>query len=327
MRLARDWYAFLLDPTLPSAGPAPAPPPAASPRAQALAFFAVLLLLVLPDLLAQAAHRVLGLAWSELCTMLLPAVVAAAGSNLRVAPALGLTRPRPVTVALGALLGGAGFLAANGVMALWVIVLPARVMQLFPDVGRIFEGPPLTRAALVAVAGLLAPVCEEAAFRGWLQRTLLRAAGPAFAIGAAALLFAARHLDPVRFPALAMLGALFGWVAWRGGTLWPAIAAHAANNACAMALAMAASGGDPASARPTAGEALVPLAIGGAAVAGLAVAFGLATRGAAGPATVPARDPGDPSTRFRLHLVPGALVTAVGAGLAGLLALLIWAAL
>jgi membrane protease YdiL (CAAX protease family) len=310
------------------------PPPAAPPRTspgwtEALVFFAVLLLLVLPDLLAQASSRVLGLAWSELFTMLLPAVVAAAGSNLRPAPYLGFVRPRPLPIVLGALLGGAGFLAANGVMALWVTILPPRVLEWFPDVGRIFEGTPLSRAAVIAVAGLLAPVCEEAAFRGYLQRTLLRAASPVAAIAAASLLFAVRHLDPVRFPPLALLGALFGWLAWRGGSLWPAIAAHAANNAAAIATALVGHGaGSGPPPLPTAREALVPLLLGSAAVAGLALAFEVAAPPLPpGNAALPLRDPADPSTRFRPQLVPRALVAAATAGLAGLLALLVWSAL
>lgn len=306
------------------------PPPAAPPRTSpgwtgGLAFFAVLLVLLLPDLLAQASSRVLGLAWSELFTMLLPAVLAAAGSNLRPARYLGLDRLRPLPTALGALLGLAGFVAANGVMALWVMVLPRRVLEWFPDVGRIFEGPPLARAVVVAVAGLLAPLCEEAAFRGYLQRTLLRAAGPASAIAATAVLFALRHLDLVRFPALALLGALFGWLAWRGGSLWPAIAAHAANNAAAIATALFAGSGAAALPRPTLREAIAPLLVGGMAVAGLAAAFRAAAPRAQ-DADLPLQNPADPSTRFRLQLVPGALLLAVAAGLAGLLALLASAA-
>ncbi len=318
-----------MDPVLPPSEP-PLPPPPPDARtppgpAEALAFFAVLVLLVLPDLVAQASSRVLGLAWSELFTILLPAWVAAAGANLRPARYLGLDRARPLPVALGALLGGAGFLAANGVMALWVMVLPARILEWFPDVGRIFEGPPLARAVVVAIAGLLAPLCEEAAFRGYVQRSLLRALGPASAIAVTALLFAVRHLDPVRFPALALLGALFGWLAWRSGSLWPAIAAHAANNAAAIVTALVAGTGQAAPPRPALGEALVPLLVGGAAVAGLAAAFRAVTPAAAAEAaTLPLRDAADASTRFRIRLVPRALVAAALAGLLGLLLLQLW---
>jgi hypothetical protein len=175
---------------------------------------------------------------------------------------------------------------------------------------------------VVVVACLLAPLCEEAAFRGYLQRTLARAVGPAPAILLAALLFALRHLDPVRFPALVLLGALFGWLAWRTGSLWPAVAAHAANNACAVAVTLTvARGGAPP--RPALQEALFPLLLGGAALLGLGGVYHLATRAASGPGELRLRDPGDPSTRFRLHLVPDALAGSVAVGLLGLLALLV----
>ena len=311
----------------------PQPPPPGAPIrtspawTQGLAFFAVLLALVLPDLLAQASSRVLGLAWSEVFTMLLPAIVAAVGSNLRAGSYLGFQRPRPVSILLGALIGAAGFLAANGVMALWVIVLPRRVLEWFPDVGRIFEGPPLARTVVIGVAALLAPVCEEAAFRGYLQRTLLRALRPAPAIGLAALLFAVRHLDPVRFPALAVLGVVFGWLAWRGGSLWPAIAAHAANNVLAITLALVGGAGAAAFTRPTIEEALFPLLLGTAILAGLVWAFRSTAPDPAEAASLPRRDPADASTRFRVELVPGALVGAATAGLATLLALAVWSAL
>ncbi len=284
----------------------------------------MLVALVLPDLVAQGSNRTVGLAWSELFTMLLPAVAVTVGSNLRAGPYLGLGRPRPLPIALGALLGAAGFVAATGVMGLWALALPRRVLEWFPDIGRIFEGSPLSRAALAAVAALLAPLCEEVAFRGYLQRTLLRAVGPASAIALAAVLFAARHLDPVRFPALALLGALFGWLAWRGGSLWPAIAGHAANNAIAVAAALALGRASEA-ARPGLREALVPLLVGILLMAGLAAAFRAATPPPSQDEALPRRNPDDPSTRFRMRLVPGPLLALATAGLAALVTLVVFA--
>lgn len=304
-----------MEPTQPE-GPPPGPPPA-RPGA-ALAFFAVLFLLVLPDLLAQGSSRTLGLAWSELFTLLLPALVAAEGSNVRALRYLGLDRARPLTVLLGALLGAAAFLAASGVMTAWVTVLPARVLDAFPDVARIFEGSRPAQVVVVFVAAALAPLCEEAAFRGYLQRTLARSLGPAAAIGLTALLFGVRHLDLVRFPALVLLGAVFGWASWRSGSLWPAVAAHAANNALATAFALGVGGGDGA-AQPALADALAPLAAGGAALAVVVAAFRLATPDPPLPdEAVVLRDPTDPSTRFRLDRVPRVLTGAAAAGLAAL---------
>ncbi len=320
-----------MDPTLPAPPPqeraepppelpgGPAPGADAS-RKSALAFYAVLMLLVLPDLLAQGANQPLGLAWSELFTLLLPAVMAAAGANLRPAVYLGFTRPRPPQLLLGLALGVAGFVAANGVLALWVNVLPRRVLELVPDVGRIFDAPPLSRAAVTLAAVLLAPICEEAVFRGYLQRTLALRRTPAAAVTLAALLFALRHLDPVRFPALALLGGLFGWVAWRSGSIWPAVAAHLANNAAAAGAALLLpSAADPA-VLPTPAEALAPLAVGGVALALLASWFRRATPAPPPPeAALQRADPADPSVRFRLSRLPPRLLQLAGLGL-----LLLW---
>jgi len=317
-----------LEPTLPEGPPAGSPPPSppvpepARPGAAALGFFAVLLALVVPDLVAQGSSRVLGLAWSELFTLLLPAVVAAAGSNLRARRYLGLERTRALPVLAGALLGGAGFLLANGVMVAWVAILPRRVLDLFPDVARIFEGGIAVQLVVAFVAAGLAPLCEEAAFRGFLQRTLARAVGPGIAIGVTALLFALRHLDPVRFPALLLLGAIFGWAAWRSGSLWPAVAAHAANNALATALALSGAAADAAGELPALGDAAWPLLLGGAALVPLALWYRRLT-----PSPPPAedavalRDPATPSTRFRLDRVPASLMGVALAGLAALSAL------
>jgi hypothetical protein len=293
----------------------------------ALAFFVVLLLLVLPDLVAQGSSRLLGLAWSELFALLLPALVATAGCNLRAGRYLGLDRPRPLPVALGALLGGAGFLAANGVMVAWVAVLPRRVLDAFPDVARLFEGSLTLRVVVTLVAVVVAPFCEEAAFRGHLQRTLSRAVGPAAAIGLTALLFAVRHLDVVRFPALVLLGAVFGWAAWRSGSLWPAVAAHLTNNALASTLALGGAGAGNAEV-PTLAQAFWPLALGGAALALVASGYRLATPSPPAPAeAIALRDPLDPSTRFRPDRVPPGLAVAILVGLATLSALALTAPL
>jgi membrane protease YdiL (CAAX protease family) len=284
----------------------------------AFVYFAILFLLVLPDLVAQGSSRVFGLAWSELFTLLLPALIAAEGSNLRALHYLGLDRARALPILLGALLGAAGFLAANGVMIAWVAVLPARVLAAFPDVARIFEGSPLVQVVVVFVAAALAPLCEEVAFRGYLQRTLARSLGPAAAIGLTAVLFGVRHLDLVRFPALVLLGAVFGWAAWRSGSIWPAVAAHATNNALATALAIGGGGGGDA-ARPALADALAPLAAGGVALAILAAGLRLVTPAPPPPEeAIALRDPADPSTRFRLDRVPRVLTRAAAAGLAAL---------
>jgi uncharacterized protein len=313
-------------PAPPAAGALRAAPSPALPQKSGLLFFGALLLLFGPGLVAQALHPAGGLAWTELFVFLVPSLAAAAGSNLRPVPYLGLRRPRLALVVLGALVGGAGFLAANAVMALWMRVIPLRWVEIF-DVGKLFEVPLRDRIAIALVAAVVAPVCEEIAFRGYLQRSVVLRRGPAAGIAAAALLFATLHLDPVRFPALLLLGAVFGWISWRSGSTWPAIAAHAANNGIASAVVLSGVGADAGATLepPPVGAILPSLLVGGFALGLLLRAFRNATRAAPPPdAGVVLRDPADPSTRFALARVPLPLrvMVALGLGLLPGLALL-----
>jgi membrane protease YdiL (CAAX protease family) len=74
-----------------------------------------------------------------------------------------------------------------------------------------------------------APLAEEIVFRGYLQPALLASLSPARAIALTAALFGLVHTLPYALP-VGLLGAFFGWLAWRGGSLWPAVLAHMLHN-------------------------------------------------------------------------------------------------
>lgn len=308
----------------PPAAPAPAEPPAegAAPagagvpvRKSGGLFFGVLLLLFLPGLVAQWLHGPAGLLWSEVFVFLLPAVVAAAGSNLAPARYLGLVRSSLPPVTLAVLIGVAGYLAANGVMALWVKVLPAHLVDAF-DVSRIFDAPRAEQLLLAVTASVVAPLCEEIAFRGYLQRTFALRHRPWVAVSLTAVLFAALHLDPVRFPALLVLGLVFGWLAWRAGSTWPAVVAHAVNNGLAAGLLL--SGLVPEHApEPSTADAVRVLLWGGGALVLLGAAYRRATPAPPPPhAAVEPLDPTLRSHRFGASRVPPGLLLAAAAGAA-----------
>ena len=123
-------------------------------------------------------------------------------------------------------------------MALSSLAVPARWIEAF-DVTRVFARPGLQRTLLALIASTIAPLCEEMAFRGWLLTALRTRHRRGDAIGASALLFALMHLDPVRFVALIALGTGYAWLAWRSGSIWPSIVAHATNNALGILVASA----------------------------------------------------------------------------------------
>jgi membrane protease YdiL (CAAX protease family) len=297
-------------------------PPAAPPAGtkSALAFTGVLVALLFPAMLAQHGSPVLGLAATQLAVFVLPAAVATAGSGLRVAPYLKVRAVRPKLVALGAVAGVAGYLTGGSVMAIGQRLLPRAWVEAF-DVTRLFEAPAWQQWALAGLASIAAPVCEELTFRGYLQTTLALRRRPALAIAASALLFGAIHLDPVRLPALLVLGGVFGWLTWRAGSIWPSVAAHAVNNGIAAALLLV-TGPPERDVVPTWAQLAGTLALG---VTALAIA--LDRFRAATPAPPPPEgalvlaDPASPSIAWRASRVPRPLAVAALATIAALLLL------
>ena len=90
---------------------------------------------------------------------------------------------------------------------------------------------------LMAVFGVtLAPLCEELAFRGFLQPLLVRSLGPVPGIIAAALPFGLLHYREYgnswrHAVIVAAAGAAFGWMRHRTGSTLASAIMHAAYNA------------------------------------------------------------------------------------------------
>lgn len=97
-------------------------------------------------------------------------------------------------------------------------------------------------AGLVVLCLLLAigaPIVEELFFRGFLQRAVVRRAGPALGIGVTGAAFGLTHFDLVALPGLATFGVVLGILAHRYGRLGPSIVAHVFFNAMALSLYLA----------------------------------------------------------------------------------------
>jgi membrane protease YdiL (CAAX protease family) len=228
-------------------------------------------------------------------------------------PYLRLSWPSAALVGLGAACGAACSLLAGGILTFWQAVLPPGWVDVF-DVGRIFEGPPLQRWALAALVSLAAPLCEEITFRGYLLSTLSLRRRPGRAIALAALLFAMLHLDPVRFPALLL--------AWRAGSLWPSIAAHAVNNGIAAGLLVLGEAPKTETHEVQGHEVLGTAVIGGIALWALLKAYRAASPGPESlPGLLALRDPSSPSIAWRPDRVPRALALGAIASIGALLLL------
>lgn len=177
---------------------------------------------------------------------------------------LGLVRGRlgPAQLTLGIL----GTLALSGALQFAVDALgltPGSALERLSDLAA--QGAPARPGLLIAAFAVAPALAEELLCRGVLQRSLGRALG-AVSIPAAALAFAALHLDPVHAPAAFALGCYLGALAWIGGTTWLPIACHFANNlAATLAQGFPAIGA--ALPRPLAGrDAALWLVVAGAAL-------------------------------------------------------------
>jgi membrane protease YdiL (CAAX protease family) len=91
----------------------------------------------------------------------------------------------------------------------------------------------------LVVLALVAPLCEELVFRGMLLGGLSRHLGFGASNFLQAVVFAAFHADPPRFPFYLALGLFAGWLVRRGGGLAAAFALHALNNSLFVLLRLA----------------------------------------------------------------------------------------
>ncbi len=205
-----------------------------------LACFAVILLL--SELLGMLAgrHSAAVTAWesSHLIGFAILATVWWFGLRKSNAPlsVLGLTAPAVSAIRCVAMTAGAlgGSLAVNAVytalvhLSGWDILQPPEIPQdlLFPGLWLI-----LTYQALA----IWTPFTEEVFFRGFVFPGLVHRLGAGWALVASAVVFSLFHVDPRLLGPIFVTGLLLAWLYHRTGSLWPGVAAHAGQNALAIA--------------------------------------------------------------------------------------------
>jgi hypothetical protein len=206
-------------------------------RQPAFSMFALFLLCTVTIAAAlQLANLPFGVIFSEIFFFAGPVVLWTRASGLARPVVLHLRLPRAPLIPLGLLIGGSNFMVAGTLQVIVRALLPADLarrydaMRLFRDVAG------LDLWALIIAIALVAPACEELAFRGYLQTVLRSRFRDLTAVLVTALLFAGLHLDPVGLVARVELGCLFGMLTLWSGSIWPAVAAHLANNAIASGL-------------------------------------------------------------------------------------------
>ncbi|TVS20118.1 MAG: CPBP family intramembrane metalloprotease [Planctomycetaceae bacterium] len=91
---------------------------------------------------------------------------------------------------------------------------------------------------LFVLVAIVPGVFEEVLFRGYLLTRLAERWHPFWAILVSAMIFSLAHLDPLHSLGVLPLGLWLGAVAWRTGSVWPAVLCHIANNAMAIVWVM-----------------------------------------------------------------------------------------
>jgi uncharacterized protein len=134
---------------------------------------------------------------------------------------------------------GAGLILASFVFnwAYSTYVIPGVDMQAgVKEMLKALSSTPLNIALKFLVVAGIAPAVEELLFRGYLQSAFAPRMNGHAAVWLAAFVFSLVHMQPSAIPALMTLGAAFGYLYQRTGSLRTNIALHMINNAAALLL-------------------------------------------------------------------------------------------
>jgi membrane protease YdiL (CAAX protease family) len=135
---------------------------------------------------------------------------------------------------------GLGAVVAGTIVIVITITIVAAITGNEPSSSTALDdttGPWLVLNALMAV--LLAPVCEEVYFRGFLFQGLRGRMRFIWAALLSGSFFAFVHVEPIRFFGLAVMGLILASVFERRRTLVSSMAAHATVNVVAVVLLFA----------------------------------------------------------------------------------------
>ncbi len=95
------------------------------------------------------------------------------------------------------------------------------------------KAAPLTTLGLLAAAALVAPICEEVFFRGFVFTGLLKRMSLWPSVLLSAVIFGVAHADLGSLVPLFIIGLALAWARWRTDSIWPGIVVHALNNTAA----------------------------------------------------------------------------------------------
>jgi membrane protease YdiL (CAAX protease family) len=132
-------------------------------------------------------------------------------------------------VSIGLLVGVLAFIVAGlAGEALKAFGIESTQMETFAGI----RGASVAQFIGVLLAGsVIAPICEETFFRGYVVTAISRTRGVQLAILVSSVLFALSHVNLTVFLPILLVGVIFAFVFSRTGSLIPSIVAHAVLNA------------------------------------------------------------------------------------------------
>lgn len=203
-----------------------------------------------------------------------------ARSGTGAARALGLGRAPAGLLAIGVALGVCLHGPADALEWLGRKIWPVEAAELVERARRLAPASRGQRAAVFAVAAVLAPFVEELLFRGALFRRL-RAHVPLMStVAITAVCFSLSHLEPRIWPALVIVGLALGALRALGYGLWPCFLLHAAFNATTLLVAF---GHPTTEAEIVSAVPSLPVVLTGTVVSGALLLVALRRYGAAMP--------------------------------------------
>ncbi|HLH73727.1 MAG TPA: type II CAAX endopeptidase family protein [Chloroflexota bacterium] len=131
--------------------------------------------------------------------------------------------------------GGVGVVVILGSAALEAALRAVGIQQTQEQMFTGIVGAPLGQFLGVLLAGaVIAPICEEIFFRGFVFTVVWRTHGQVAAFIVSAVLFAIAHLNLQAFVPILFIAVIFAYVYSRTGSLVPSMVAHGMNNALAL---------------------------------------------------------------------------------------------
>ncbi|MCL6648499.1 MAG: CPBP family intramembrane metalloprotease [Chloroflexi bacterium] len=145
--------------------------------------------------------------------------------------------PRAFVAALGCLVLGLGIQVGYGLLLQALGLAQENPQRIDVLVGT----TPASLAIALLSAALIAPIAEEAFFRGLVLQGLIGRLGAVGAVVVSSLLFALSHLVPQVIPPIFLLGILLALLRLWSGSLWPAILLHSLFNTLSLVAVYTAS--------------------------------------------------------------------------------------